>query len=357
MSKELYFGTNSPSPENEAAVGAHVLSIYEPLSAFATNHPTEILFTEAIHPTLGNMATDWGSKGLDSFTQTTYSEPYEAINPATLKVSRSFIACIVGASRGIGAGIALAYARAGATGLVLASRRVSGLEQTAQECKAVNSGVEIEIVECEITSCHSVRELACRTKAKFGGRLDVVAVNSGFSGPVVLKVTDTDPMTFQNAINVNYVGTFLCAKYMIPLLLDTADGARAFIAVSSQAALIVRGPIANAQYCVSKMAQLKLMEHIHEEYHRDGLSAYSVHPGAVMSEMAEETAPEEFKPFLTDSPELCGAFCVWLTQHRKDKRMTWLSGRLLSAKWDVNELQRRKDEILGKDLLKTRALV
>lgn len=303
------------------------------------------------------MATDWGSTGLDSFTQITHSKPYESIDPDILRVSQPFVACIIGASRGIGAGIAIAYAKAGATGLVLASRRVSGLEQTAKECSKVNSGVQIEIVQCDITSSHSVQDLTDRTKARFGGRLDVVAVNSGFSGPVVLKVENTDPLTFQNAINVNYVGTFLCAKYLIPILLDTADGARAFIAVSSLGALIVRGPIANSQYCVSKMAQLKLMEHIHEQYCQEGLSAYSVHPGAVMSEMADETSPEEFKPFLTDSPDLCGAFCVWLTQYRTEKRMTWLSGRLVSAKWDVNELQRRKDEILGKDLLKTRALV
>lgn len=78
------------------------------------------------------------------------------------------------------------------------------------------------------------------------------------------------------------------------------------------------------------------------------MSCFAVHPGAVLSEMADETTPAEFRPYLTDSPELCGAFCVWLAAGESQ----WLGGRLLSAKWDVDELQDKKEEILAKDALK-----
>jgi len=101
---------------------------------------------------------------------------------------------------------------------------------------------------------------------------------------------------------------------------------------------------------VSKLAQLKLMEYIHEQYHDEGLRSWSVHPGAVDSEMARETCPDAFKPYLTDSPELCGAFCTWLT--KSGNRIEWLCGRLLSAKYDLEQLEARKDEIVEKDLLK-----
>jgi NAD(P)-dependent dehydrogenase (short-subunit alcohol dehydrogenase family) len=93
---------------------------------------------------------------------------------------------------------------------VLASRRISGLEATAASCKQLNPNVEVEIVECGITSVSSVSKLAKRIKARFG-RLDIVVVNSGVSGPVVPKLTDTDPATFQQAIDVNYTGPFLSA--------------------------------------------------------------------------------------------------------------------------------------------------
>jgi hypothetical protein len=51
---------------------------------------------------------------------------------------------------------------------------------------------------------------------------------------------------------------------------------------------------------------------------------------------------------LTDDVGLGGAFCVWLSQ---EKRM-WLNGRLLSAKWDVDELVEKKSSIEEQDLLK-----
>jgi hypothetical protein len=53
---------------------------------------------------------------------------------------------------------------------------------------------------------------------------------------------------------------------------------------------------------------------------------------------------------LTDDVGLCGAFCVWLS---REKRM-WLNGRLLSAKWDVDELLEKESSIEDNDLLKFR---
>lgn len=300
------------------------------------------------------MSQDWGTGGAGQFTARTYSDVHPAIDPAQFKLPHPFVVCVIGASRGIGTGLATSYAKAGASGLVLASRRISGLEEAAAACQAISPEAEIDVAHCDIASPASVSALADRVKSRFG-RLDVLAINSGFSGPCLTTIGDVDPATFKQASEVNYFGTFLCAKFFVPLLLANPGGARAFVAVSSMAALIVRGPIANAQYCVSKMAQLKLMEHIHEEYAGQGLVAYSVHPGAVATEQALDTSPNMFVQYLTDSEELCGAFCVWLTAGREERK--WLSGRLLSAKWDVEELERRKEEIIQRDLLRTRLAI
>lgn len=58
---------------------------------------------------------------------------------------------------------------------------------------------------------------------------------------------------------------------------------------------------------------------------------------------------------LTDSPNLPGAFCVWLTQNQD--RVKHLSGRFLSSKWDVDELLGKIGDIVEKDLLKARLAV
>jgi hypothetical protein len=50
-----------------------------------------------------------------------------------------------------------------------------------------------------------------------------------------------------------------------------------------------------------------------------------------------------------DTPELVGAFSVWLTT----PAASFLSGRFVSVNWDVEELLARKDEITGGNDLKT----
>ncbi|OWY55252.1 NAD(P)-binding protein [Alternaria alternata] len=282
------------------------------------------------------------------FTKTIHSKPTAALDPASNKLPKPFNVLIVGASRGIGAGIAHAYAQAGAASLLLAARSSSSQElaTVAQEAKNLNPSVSIKSLEVDITSNTSVAQLAKDVKQEVG-RLDVVIVNSGYSGPVVLKVEEGDPQDFQDVFDVNVQGTYLVAHHFIPILKE-GDGAKTFIAINSFGACIVNGHIANTAYCISKFAQARLVEFLSEQYGADGILAVAVHPGAVNTEMADKTTPDSFRPYLTDDIGLGGAFCVWLST---EKRM-WLNGRLLGATWDIDELLGKKTQIEGQDLLK-----
>ncbi|CAN9272111.1 unnamed protein product [Alternaria alternata] len=282
------------------------------------------------------------------FTKTIHSKPTAALDPASNKLPKPLNVLIVGASRGIGAGIAHAYAQAGAASLLLAARSSSSQElaTVAQEAKNLNPSVSIKSLEVDITSNTSVAQLAKDVKQEVG-RLDIVIVNSGYSGPVVLKVEEGDPQDFQDVFDVNVQGTYLVAHHFIPILKES-DGAKTFIAINSFGACIVNGHIANTAYCISKFAQARLVEFLSEQYGADGILAVAVHPGAVNTEMADKTTPGSFRPYLTDDIGLGGAFCVWLST---EKRM-WLNGRLLGATWDTDELLGKKTQIEGQDLLK-----
>ncbi|RYO26913.1 hypothetical protein AA0111_g7705 [Alternaria arborescens] len=264
------------------------------------------------------------------FTKTIHSKPTAALDPASNKLPKPLNVLIVGASRGIGAGIAHAYAQAGAASLLLAARSSSSQElaTVAQEAKNLNPSLAKDVKQ-EV------------------GRLDIVIINSGYSGPVVLKVEEGDPQDFQDVFDVNVQGTYLVAHHFIPILKES-DGAKTFIAINSFGACIVNGHIANTAYCISKFAQARLVEFLSEQYGADGILAVAVHPGAVNTEMADKTTPDSFRPYLTDDIGLGGAFCVWLST---EKRM-WLNGRLLGATWDIDELLGKKTQIEGQDLLK-----
>ena len=71
------------------------------------------------------------------------------------------------------------------------------------------------------------------------------------------------------------------------------------------------------------------------------------HPGVIATDMGS-SLPEEYHPLLIDTVELAADSLVWLTETRKE----WLSGRYVSANWDVTELEARKDEIVKGDKLK-----
>lgn len=60
---------------------------------------------------------------------------------------------------------------------------------------------------------------------------------------------------------------------------------------------------------------------------------------------------DSFAPFAHDTPELVGGLATWLAAWQGEDR-NFLSGRYLSANWDVEDIVKRKEEIVEKRLLK-----
>lgn len=257
---------------------------------------------------------------IDNFTRTTHSTPNRTLRASlsfpssspssTTSSASSFTVAILGASRGIGAGIALSYARAGATSLILAARNTTQLAAVAAQVRDVNPSCAVHVRACDVASPTSVRALARFVGdeelggggdgAETGGNkkaLDVLVLNAGYAGHVELEVTDGDAEKdgqWAQAFAVNALGTYHAAHYFVPLLLrGGAQGA--FCVVGSIAGCIRRGIIANSKYCISKMAQVRIVEHVAEQFGGKGLLAVAVHPGAVETTMAMESTPEEFK--------------------------------------------------------------
>lgn len=218
-----------------------------------------------------------------------------AIDPTTVTLPKPFVVCIIGASSGIGEHISYAYAHAGATGIMLSSRDVQELARVAANVHEIDAAIRVEIVACDITSATSVEALAESVGLHFG-RLDVLVPNSGYAGPVTLRVTEGDPVWFQRNFDVNIVGTYHAAHYFIPLLLASEDGAKGFLCIGSQAASILKGPIANTGYCLSKFTQSRFLEYLGQQYGGEGLFAVNIHPGAVLTPIAKVNTPEEYLP-------------------------------------------------------------
>ena len=157
-----------------------------------------------------------------------------------------FVVAVLGSSRGIGAAIPLAYAKAGASGFMLSARNEGSLYDTAKEILQIKRDAKIVCQACDITRPEDLKELAEATKTAFG-RLDVCIVPAGVSEALVVDketgkkrwprgVAEGSTESFDNVVDTNTKAVYYAAKYMVPLLEETKDGAQAFIGLSSAAA-------------------------------------------------------------------------------------------------------------------------
>jgi len=286
------------------------------------------------------------------FVSTLHSDTYEAIDPTQWDLA-SKVVFIVGASRGIGRSMALSYARAGASGIVISARSMEALVEveTAIHTAATNAGrktPKVLTISLDVSDVKSVDEAAQTVKTTFG-RLDILVNNAGYLTPFV-AVTETDPEDWWKAWTVNMRGTYLVTRALLPLLLESPDGQKIIVNVSSVGA-VVRLKGASA-YPIAKFALLRFTEFLELEYGSKGLLPLVIHPGGVSTELGRGMPPA-YHSFLVDTPTLSGDFTVWLTKDRKE----WLSARYVSANWDVNELVAKKEEIVKGDKLKVRMAV
>lgn len=74
------------------------------------------------------------------------------------------------------------------------------------------------------------------------------------------------------------------------------------------------------------------------------LTVVSIHPGLVDTDMNSD-----FLDFDLDSPTLTGGLCAWVAAD--PARSGFLSGRVIAANWDIEELVARKSDIVAKNEL------
>eukprot|EP00667_Euglena_gracilis_P013073 EG_transcript_13468 len=122
------------------------------------------------------------------------------------------LAVITGGGTGIGTGIALEMARAGA-GLVLAGRRRAKLEETARLLHQEVSGVTVHCIECDVRSRDSCDHLIKEAFAL--GHVHALVNNAGIEGDVA-PVQDCPDETWDDLFSTNVRSNFYLARASIP---------------------------------------------------------------------------------------------------------------------------------------------
>ncbi len=183
------------------------------------------------------------------------------------------VVVITGASRGIGAAAARAFAGAGAR-IALLARSGAEIGALADEI-----GPSARALACDVADADAVARAVAEVR-DWAGRVDVLINNAGVIEPIA-RLADAAPTDFARAVAINLNGVFNGMRAVIPLM--RAQGGGTIITVSSGAA---HNPLEGwGAYCASKAGAAMLTRVAHLEESAAGLRVMGLSPGTVATEM------------------------------------------------------------------------
>ncbi|HMN31031.1 MAG TPA: SDR family oxidoreductase, partial [Caldilineaceae bacterium] len=142
------------------------------------------------------------------------------------------VVIVTGAGRGIGRATAQLFAQQGAT-VVVADRLPALGEETVTLIEA--AGGRAHFVTTDVTRPNEVERMAAQALANYG-RIDVLVNNAGINPSGLLWEM---PLTmWYEVIEVNLTGAFLCARAVIPAMLDRGGAIVNVSSVLAQATLV-----------------------------------------------------------------------------------------------------------------------
>jgi NAD(P)-dependent dehydrogenase (short-subunit alcohol dehydrogenase family) len=210
------------------------------------------------------------------------------------------IALVTGASRGIGAAIAKAYAREGAQ-LVLLARTVGALEEMDDAIRAEGAPPAL-LVPLDLRDFDAIDRLGASLYERYG-KLDVLVANAGILG-ALSPTSHIDPKVWQQVIDINLTANYRLIRSLEPLLKRSEAGRAVFL--TSGAARGVR-PYWGA-YAVSKAGLESLVRDWGGELLKTNLKVNLVNPGATRTALRAAAYPTEDPESLKTPEEIAEAF-------------------------------------------------
>jgi short-subunit dehydrogenase len=187
---------------------------------------------------------------------------------------RGRVAIVTGASSGIGLAVARRLAREGAA-VVLGARRTDRLTDAVAQIRAAGGRAEAET--SDVTSEADMARLVARAQSAFGG-VHIMVCNAGFG--YYGSVEDTPPEVMRRMMDVNFMGTFLGARAVLPIFRQQQAGH--LMIVSSIVGQ--RGIAAMSGYSATKAAQVGFAESLRTEFAGTAIEVSIVFPVSTETE-------------------------------------------------------------------------
>ena len=218
-------------------------------------------------------------------------------------------AIVTGGARGIGLAITQRLLASGAN-VTMWDRDQSALDATA---KALNLKDRVHAVAVDIANADSVRDAGEKT-IKHWQRVHILVNNAGIAG-VTKKLWEVTPAEWQEVIQVNLSGVFLCCHAIVPHMIANKYGRIVNIAS-------IAGKEGNpnaAHYSASKAGVIALTKSLAKEAATTGVIVNCITPAVIQTDILKQVAQSHIDYMLSKIPmgrfglkEEAAALVAWL---------------------------------------------
>lgn len=222
---------------------------------------------------------------------------------------RDKIILVTGAGSGIGRAVALAYARAGATVLLL-GKTSEKLESLYDEIEALNLATPAILPMDLKTADFAVMQQTAHLIRDEFGRLDGLLHNAGILGALT-PLSMYDPITFHEVMTVNAYATFMLTQALLPLLEDSSSASVIF---TSSGATHPKPRAFWGAYALSKQMVEGMSEIFTQETkNHTNLRFNCINPGATRTNMRAHAFPGEDPNTLKTPDEIVNVYLALMS--------------------------------------------
>ena len=197
-------------------------------------------------------------------------------------------ALVTGSGGGIGKSIALLLAEMGAD-IVVNDVSIENAQQTAREI--ISKGQKTIVSNANVVNDTQVKDMFESIASEFG-RIDILVNNAGITKDSLLMDMREDQ--WDQVMDVNLKGVFLCCKYAAKMMSDQQYGKIINISSASGQA----GNIGQVNYAASKGGVIAITKTLAKELARYNINVNAVAPGFIRTPMTQ-TVPEKVEKYLT----------------------------------------------------------
>lgn len=196
------------------------------------------------------------------------------------------VVIVTGATSGIGVGVAKAFAKEGAS-VILVGRNTEKGKNIEQEI--ISTGAKAAFIQCDVSNAEEVQKMVEKAVETFG-KIDILFNNAG----VMLQSMEIERMPledWQKTMDINLTGTFLVSKYAKPYIVKEKGN---IINNASIAGLQHYAAGRSYAYSASKAAVIQFSHQMAKNYGEEGVRVNCICPGIVDTPILGTRNREEY---------------------------------------------------------------